>query len=71
MDRLEKELEGQAEFIRANVLTQLGATLARQFGVNGTPTLMVFDGSGTVVYARAGQPDAAAITKAVQDVLVP
>ena len=65
MDRLEKDLTGQAELIRANVLTNFGVTLAQQYGVHATPTLLVFDGAGTVVYGQAGQPDAAAISQAV------
>ena len=71
MDRLEKDLAGQAELIRANVLTNFGVALAKQYGVHATPTMLVFDGAGTVVYARAGQPDVGAITQAVDSALAP
>ena len=61
----------QAEVIRANVLTNSGLALARRYGVSSTPSRVVLDGTGTVVYARAGQPDIAAIIKAVGDAVLP
>lgn len=67
MDRLEKELQGQAEVIRVNVMGNLGLTVARKYGVRATPTLLVFDGAGKVVYAQAGVPDRNAVHAAVAE----
>jgi len=43
----------------------LGLTVARKCGVRATPTLLVFDGAGKVVYAQAGVPDRNAVHAAV------
>jgi thioredoxin-related protein len=67
VDRLENELESQAEVIRVNVMSGLGMTLARRYGVRATPTLLVFDGAGKVVYAQAGVPNRDAIHAAVAE----
>ena len=65
MDRLENELEGQAEVIRVNVMSSLGMTLARRYGVRATPTLLVFDGAGNVVHIEVGVPNRDAVRTAV------
>ncbi|MBN1955892.1 MAG: thioredoxin family protein [Anaerolineae bacterium] len=65
VDRLESELDGQVELIRVNVLGGVGATLAARYGVRGVPTMLVLDGAGQVIYARAGMPDREAIRAAV------
>jgi thioredoxin-related protein len=65
VDRLEKELEGEADVIRVNVMSDLGLTLAREYGVRATPTMLVFDGAGNVVHARAGVPDGSAVRAAL------
>ncbi len=65
VDRLERELSGSAKVLRINVMSRAGLALAREYGVSAVPTLVVFDGKGQVVYARAGLPDRAAIRAAV------
>ena len=65
MDRLEADLEGQAEVLRVNVMSRVGAALAQRYGVRGVPTMVVFDGSGQVVYSQAGPPDREAIMAVV------
>ncbi|MBN1177939.1 MAG: hypothetical protein JXD18_01925 [Anaerolineae bacterium] len=71
MDRIETELEGRAEVVRLSVMSDVGGTLARRYGVRGVPTLVVIDGAGQVVYAEAGIPDQEAIIAAVEGVLNP
>jgi thioredoxin-related protein len=66
VDGLEADLEGQAEVVRLSVLSDVGGTLARRYGVRGVPTLVVFDGAGEVIYSAAGIPDREAITAAVE-----
>jgi thioredoxin-like negative regulator of GroEL len=68
VDQLEADLEGQADLLRLNVKTDVGGALAGRWGVRGVPTFFVFDGSGDVVYAQAGAPDAEAIREAVHRV---
>lgn len=65
VDRLENELEEQAEVIRVNVMSDLGMTLARRYGVRATPTLLVFDGAGNVVHIEVGVPNRDAVHAAV------
>jgi thioredoxin-related protein len=65
VDRLEKDLAGRAEVIRIDVMTELGITIARRYGVRATPMLLVFDGAGRVVYSQAGRPNTERITEAV------
>jgi thioredoxin-related protein len=64
VDRLEQQLQGQAEVIRVNLMGQMGATLAKRYSVRGVPTMLVFDGEGNVIYSRAGIPNAGAIVQA-------
>jgi thiol-disulfide isomerase/thioredoxin len=65
VDRLEQELTGQAEVIRVNLMSRVGVDLARRYGIRGTPTLLVFDGGGSVVYSEAGIPNQGAVLEAV------
>jgi len=69
VDRLEADLEGEAEVLRINLLSSLGRQLGARYGVRGVPTLLVFDGSGEVVYTTAGRLDGEEIEAAVRDVL--
>jgi thioredoxin-related protein len=62
---LERELAGQAQVIRVNVMSQMGLDLARRYGIRATPTLLVFDGAGNVVYTQPGIPDQATVLEAV------
>jgi hypothetical protein len=69
VDRLEADLEGRAEVMRLNLMTQIGQTLASRYGLRGVPTLYVFDGEGNVVYSQGGIPDRTAVVLAVEQVL--
>ena len=65
MDRIEQQLAGKAKVIRVNLMSQMGLTLARRYNVRASPTVVVFDRSGSVIYSVAGIPDAAAVVGAV------
>ena len=41
--------------------------LARRYGVRASPTLLVFDGEGEIVYSQAGLPSMPAIVGLVAD----
>ncbi len=68
VDRLERALQGQGEVIRLDVMSNLGLTVARMYGVRATPTLLVFDGAGNVVHRQVGIPNADAVLAAVGEV---
>ena len=57
MDRLERELEGQAQVVRLSVLSELGREVAQRHGVRGVPTFLVFDGQGNLIERQVGFPD--------------
>lgn len=65
VDRLESALEGQGEVIRLDVMSSLGLTVARMYGVRATPTLLVFDGAGNIIHRQVGIPKADAVLAAV------
>ncbi len=65
VDRMERNLEGEAEVLRLDVRDEVGGALAGQWGVRGVPTFFVVV-EGEVVYARAGAPDVEAIEAAVR-----
>ncbi len=66
MDRIEAELEGEAEVVRLSVMSDPGLTLARRYGVRGLPTILVFNGEGEVIYARVGPPSAEEVVQVVR-----
>lgn len=66
VDRLEAQLEGKAEVLRVSLLSPLGRTLGARYGVRGVPTLLVFNGSGEVVYGRSGIPNVEEIVAEVE-----
>ena len=57
VDRLERELEGQARVVRVSVLSELGREVAQRHGVRGVPTFLVFDGQGNLIERQVGFPD--------------
>jgi thioredoxin-related protein len=66
VDRLAKQLEGQAGFIRVNVATPTGLAVAQMYSIRATPTLLVLDGQGNIVYTHAGIPNAGAVVNVVE-----
>lgn len=60
-------MKGRAEVIRINLMGQIGRTLVGRYGVRASPTMLVFDGKGNVIYSQAGIPNSEAILQAVND----
>lgn len=58
MNRLERDLEGQAKVLRLNALSSVGRQLAMRYGVRGVPTFLLFDGSGQMFHYQVGRLDA-------------
>jgi thioredoxin-related protein len=67
VNRLAKQLLGRAELIRVDVATPTGLAVAQMYKVRATPTLLVFDGQGNVVYSHVGIPDTGAVATVVEN----
>ncbi len=57
MDRLEGELEGEAQFLRLSASSAVGRQLGGRFGVRAVPTFLLFDGAGNMVHYQVGRLD--------------
>ncbi len=57
VDRLERELEGQAQVLRLNVMDKVNGQLAMRYGVRGIPAFILFDGTGKAVWGQVGPPE--------------
>ncbi|MGD8462637.1 MAG: thioredoxin family protein [Anaerolineae bacterium] len=58
VDRLERDLEGEARVLRLSVWGSVGRELAARYGVRGVPTFLLFDGTGQMVHYQVGKLDA-------------
>ena len=58
MDRLERDLEGQAQVLRLSALSEVGRQLGSRYGVRGVPTFFLFDGMGEIISYQVGRLDA-------------
>jgi thioredoxin-related protein len=58
VDRLERDLEDQAQVLRLNAWSGVGRELAARYGVRGVPTFLLFDGTGQMVHQQFGRLDA-------------
>lgn len=54
MDRLERKLDGRADVVRLDVMSQVGRQAAGHFGVRAVPTLLVVNGEGQVALTQVG-----------------
>ena len=66
MDGLEDDLNGQAEVLRIDLLSDVGRKTAGGYDVSVVPTFLVFDGDGRLVYRQTGMPDTGAIKEHVR-----
>jgi len=57
VDRLERDLAGQAQVLRLSALSGVGRQLAGRYGVRGVPTFLLFDGTGEMVHYQVGRLD--------------
>jgi thioredoxin-related protein len=69
VDGIEKDLEGQAQVVRLGVMSGLGIDAARRYGVQGVPTLVIFDGAGGIAAQRVGVPDRDAVVEQVRELI--
>jgi thioredoxin-related protein len=68
VDRLERDLEGQAQVLRLSIMSGVGRELAARYGVRGVPTFLLFDGSGQIVHYQVGRLDPERIKDALSQV---
>ena len=61
VDRLESELHGRLVLRRVDIQSAEGRKLARQYGIEMTPTFVFFDSSGQEQWRSVGQLDAARV----------
>ncbi len=61
VDRLERDLEGQAVILRLSATSGVGRELAARYGVRGVPTFFLFDGTGGLISYQVGRLDAALV----------
>jgi len=66
---MEEQLDGKADVVRLNILSQVGRQAAARYGVRGVPTLLVVDGQGQVAYGQYGIPFPATIVSQVDTLL--
>jgi len=57
VDRLERELQGQAQVLRLSAASPVGRVLVARYGVRGVPTFLLFDGSGKMIHYQVGRLD--------------
>ncbi len=70
MDGVEEKLAGKAKVIRLDVFSSVGRQAAARYGVRGTPTVIVVNGQGELVYGQAGLPQSAQLVEQVEAVLI-
>jgi hypothetical protein len=67
VDRLERDLEGEALVVRLNVMDTVGREVMHTFGVSLVPTFLVFDGAGKLIFRQGGAfPDVGTIKAKVR-----
>ena len=54
VDRLERDLEGEALVVRLNVMDTVGRDVMHAYGVTLVPTFLVFDGAGNLIFRQGG-----------------
>ena len=65
MNGIENELDGVAEVIRVDLLSELGKQIAKRFSITSAGTTLVLDGSGQEVYRNQGFPNRKQIVELV------
>ncbi len=67
VDRLEREHQGRLVVIRVNVQDPAGKELARRFGFEWTPTFLLFDSQGNLVWRAVGRIEPEDIAQRLKD----
>ena len=70
MNGIKREYRGRINVVYVSVDRPDGKELAKQYGVVGTPTILLLDGEGNQVNVLRGSLPPPLIERAVKDVLV-
>ena len=57
MDGIEEDLEDRAQVVRLSIVSEIGRQVARRYGVQGVPTLILCDQEGNLVEQMVGVPN--------------
>lgn len=66
VDGLERELAGQALFIRLDIQEDVGRELAPVYRFQYTPTFIYFDAQGNEVWREVGRLDAQRVRESLE-----
>ncbi len=67
VDGLERQMDGKAGVARVNIFSDSGGELAERYRVHATPTYLVLDERGNVIYRQVGgMPDTDKILEKVK-----
>lgn len=66
VDGIEKDLEGEADVIRLNILKKTGREALMMYHVRAIPTLIVLDGCGEVAGKYVGIPRSGKVIETVR-----
>ncbi|NJM40649.1 MAG: hypothetical protein HC853_07715 [Anaerolineae bacterium] len=69
VDRLEQEFAAQVKFVPVNIDTEEGQTLAKRYRIAGTPTLLITQPNGEVLFRRSGGTSYVLLKEAIDDAL--
>ena len=68
MDRLEKQLETKARFVRIDINTESGRKIREGYEIEFVPAILVFDEKGIELWRQTGvQPDSVSITRLINN----
>ncbi len=67
VDGIQKDLMGEAQVLRLNVMDDVGGQLALRYGVRSVPTFVLLDGAGEVIGVYTGIPSREKIVAAITE----
>jgi len=68
LDRLEKQLETKARFVRIDINTESGRKIREGYEIEFVPAILVFDEKGIELWRQTGvQPDSVSITRLINN----
>ena len=67
--RLEEEYADRVQFVPMNVDTSEGQSAMRKYGVTGTPTLLITNSNGAVLFRRSGGTSYSLLKDAIETAL--
>ncbi len=69
VDRLEEVYADRVKFVPMNIDTDAGQAAMRKYGITGTPTLLITNANGAVLFRRSGGTTYALLKEAIETAL--